>query len=69
MPVIQCHITNCEFSTPDVDSAIAAVMLAHHLSTAHPAPVPTKAPTIPQPKVMGNIYEDQWDCFTREWAV
>ena len=69
MPVIQCHITNCEFSTPDVDSAIAAVMLAHHLSTAHPAPVPTKAPTIPQPKVTGNIYEDQWDCFTREWAV
>ena len=69
MPVIQCYITNCDFSTPDVDSAVAAVMLGHHLSSAHPTPAPAKAPTIPQPKVTGNIYEDQWDCFTREWAV
>ena len=69
MPAIQCYITGCNFSTPDVDSAVAAVMLGHHLSSAHPAPAPTKAPTIPQPKVTGSIYEDEWDSFTREWAV
>ena len=69
MPVIPCYITNCEFSTPYVDSTVAAVILGHHLSSAHPAPPSRKAPTIPQPKVTGNIYEDQWDCFTREWAV
>ena len=69
MPVIQCHITECPFATPDVDPAVAAVMLGHHLTSAHPAPVQRKAPTIPQPKVTGNIYEDQWDSFAREWAV
>ena len=69
MPAIQCYITDCQFSTPDVDSAVAAVMLGHHLSSAHPAPAPTKAPAIPQPKVSGTIYEDEWDCFTREWTV
>ena len=69
MPAIHCHILNCTFSTPDVDNAVAAVMLGHHLTSAHPAPAPRKTPVIPQPKVTGNIYEDQWDCFAREWAV
>ena len=69
MPAIQCYITSCDFSTPDMDSTVAAVILSHHLSSVHPAPAPTKAPAIPLPKVTVNIYEDQWDCFTREWAV
>ena len=69
MPAIQCHIPNCTFATPDVDNAVAAVMLGHHLTSAHPAPAPRKTPVIPQPKLTGNIYEDQWDCFAREWAV
>jgi hypothetical protein len=69
MPEILCHLPACTFATPDVDSAVAAVMLGHHLSSAHPAPAQRKAPTIPQPKVAANIYEDQWDSFTREWAV
>ena len=51
-----------------MDNAVAAVMLGHHLSSVHPVPVQRKAPTIPQPKVSENIYEDQWDSFTREWA-
>ena len=69
MPAIQCHIAGCLFTTPDVDGAVAAVMLGHHLSSAHPVPVGKKAPVIPPPKVTGNIYGDQWDCFTREWTV
>ena len=69
MPVIPCHIAGCAFATPDVDNAVAAVMLGHHLGTAHPAPASKKAPTIPPPKVTGNIYEGQWDCFKREWSV
>ena len=68
MPEVQCHITGCEFKTPDVSDAVGAVMLGHHLSTSH-APAPKKVPAIPQPKVTGNIYEDQWDCFEREWGV
>ena len=69
MPAIPCHIAGCTFVTPNVDNAVAAVMLSHHLSSAHPAPAQRKAPVIPQPKVTGNIYEDQWDSFTREWTV
>ena len=52
-----------------MDNAVAAVILSHHLSSEHPAPARKKAPTIPQPKVTGNIYEDKWDSFTREWLV
>ena len=69
MPVVNCHITGCTFATPDVDNAVAAVMLSHHLTSEHPAPLPRKAPAIPPPKTAGNIYEDQWDCFVREWVA
>ena len=69
MPAIQYYIADCHFSTRDVDSAVAAVMLGHHLSSAHPAPAPTKAAAIPQPKVSASIYEDEWDCFIREWVT
>ena len=69
MLTIPCHIAGCTFLTPDVDNAVAAVMLSHHLSSTHPAPAQRKAPVIPQPKVTGNIYKDQWDSFAREWAV
>ena len=69
MPAIQCHIAGCLFATPDVGGAVVAVKLGHHLSSSHPVPVGKKAPVIPPPKVTGNIYEDQWDCFTGEWAV
>ena len=64
MPFTWLHL-----KTPDVDNAVAAVMLSHHLSSVHPAQAQLKAPTIPQPKVTANIYEDQWDSFKREWTV
>ena len=67
--MINCYLPACNFATPDVDSAVAAVMLGHHLSTDHPAPSQRKAPTIPPPKVTTSIYEDQWDVFTREWSL
>ena len=69
MPAINCYLPGCTFATPDVDSAVAAVMLGHHLSSAHPAPAQRKIPTIPQPKLGPGIYKDQWNSFTREWEV
>ena len=69
MPAINCYLPGCTFATPDVDSAVAAVMLGHHLSSSHPAPAQRKIPTIPQPKLGPGIYEDQWNSFTREWEV
>ena len=69
MPEIPCHLPGCTFKTPDVDNAVAAVMLSHHLTSMHPAPAQLKAQTIPQPKVTANIYEDQWDSFKRKWTV
>ena len=57
MPAIQCHIASCMFATPDVDGAVAAVMVGHHLSSAHPVPFGKKAPVILPPKVTGYICE------------
>ena len=70
MPAIPCYIDGCSFKTPDaLDSAVAAVVLSHHLSSEHPTPAPKKAPAIPPPKLTGGVYEDQWDAFVREWDV
>ena len=69
MPAIACDIAGCVYRTADVDNVVAAVMLGHHYTSAHPAPIVAKAPVIPQPKVVGNIYEDTWDSFQREWTA
>ena len=53
MPPIPCYVTECDFTTHDLDNAVAAVVLSHHLSTAYPSPAPTKAPAIPAPKLTG----------------
>ena len=67
MPVIDCYMTGCTFATPNLDNAVAAVILSHHLSSAHPAPAQPKAPSIPPPSISGGIYEDQYDSFKRNW--
>ena len=67
MPIIKCYMPDCVFETPNLDNAVAAVILSHHLSSAHPAPAQPKAPTIPAPKISAGIYEDQYDSFKRNW--
>ena len=51
-------MNGCAFLTPDVDHVIAAVMLDHHLTSAHQAPTQIKVPIIPQPMVIGSINEE-----------
>ena len=65
MPIIKCNMPDCVFETPNLDNAVAAVILSHYLSSAHPAPAQPKASTIPAPKISAGIYEDQYDCFKR----
>ena len=65
MTAVDCYIEGCEYTTPEVSDAAGAVMLAHHLSTTHPAPATAKAPPIPHPRVSQRIHEDNWDCFMR----
>ena len=67
MPVIDCYVTGCTFATPNLDNAVAAVILSHHLSSAHPVPAQPKAPSIPPPEISAGIYEDQYDSFKRLW--
>ena len=67
MPVINCYMAWCVFATPDFDNAVAAVILSHHLSSAHPAPAKPNAPSISAPKLSAGIYEDQYDSFKRNW--
>ena len=37
MPEIPCNQTGCTFKTGDVDAAVGAAFIAHHLASAHPA--------------------------------
>ena len=55
MPIIKCYMPDCVFETPNLDNAVAAVILSHHLSSAHPAPAQPKAPTVPAPKISAGI--------------
>ena len=69
MTEVGCYIDGCTYTIPTVSDAAGAVMLVHHLYTAHPVPNTAKAPPIPQQRVSFKIHEDAWDCFTREWDV
>ena len=60
MPEIACYITGCDFTTTDLDNAVAAVVLSHHLSTAHPSPAPKKAPAISATKLTGVYKRTNW---------
>ena len=62
MTEVGCYIDGCTYTS-------RAVMLGHHLSTAHPVPATAKTPPIHKPRVSLKIHEDAWDCFTREWDV
>ena len=56
MTEVGWYIDGCTYTT-------AAVMLGHHLSTAHPVSATAKTPPIHKPRVSLKIHEDAWDCF------
>ena len=70
MPIVQCHVEACVFATPDASDAVGAVMLSHHLSTAHAATVTTaaqKAPKINPPKITLGLFEKNWQSIISSW--
>lgn len=75
MPVIRCPISNCEYSTEDVDPAIAAALLMVHNnvhSTATGtalAPARQRAPKIPRPNIGTGSNEEHWNSFLARWGM
>ena len=75
MPPIQCYIDGCEFETPDMGEALAAVVLSHHLSTEHAPQVPAAARTArvkmkkpDRPIVKEDSTDQDWAIFEFEWG-
>ena len=71
MPAYDCPRDGCEYCTPNVPDAVAAVILQDHLKSAHPV-VPVcikkaKPPSMALPKVTRDIMDDQWASFMNEW--
>ena len=74
MPEYPCHVVDCEFKTPNVADALAAVQMNHHLLTEHP-PTPTvqrttsKAPPIERPNIEAGCNEETWQIFNQKWKL
>ena len=76
MPVIQCPIANCLYTTDDVDAAIAAALLVIHNNvhvsaptTAATTPMRQRAPKIERPKISCGSSEETWNAFTMRWSM
>ena len=69
MPQYDCPRDSCEYKTPNVPDAVAAVLLQDHLSTMHSSGAIKKAkpPSMALPKVSSDIFDDEWCSFVNEW--
>ena len=71
MPCYDCPRDGCDYSTPNVPDAVAAVILQDHLKTVHPVTPAgmkkAKPPSMSLPKVTRDIMDDQWASFVNEW--
>ena len=78
MVVLRCtYSTECTFATEDVDVAAAILLLDIH-ARAHPqaiqqgpAPQPTQSrgPKLVRPTIKLNSSPEDWNAFTRRWAM
>ena len=75
MPVIQCPIAECTYSTQDVDAAVAAALLVIHnnvhISAPNNATAATRqrAPKIERPRISSGTSEESWNTFKTRWAM
>ena len=75
MPVIQCPIAECPYSTEDVDAAVAAALLVIHNNVHVSAPnnanaaTRQRAPKIERPRVSAGSSEEIWNTFITRWAM
>ena len=73
MPVINCPIADCDYSTDDVEASVAAALLTIHnnvhsnnLSTAAPK---QKPPKIQRPTISRGASEEIWNTFYARWRI
>ena len=73
MPVINCPITTCAYTTDDVEAIIAAAQLNIHALTHQPgantAVSKQKPPKIGRPTVSRGTTEEEWHTFLKRWDL
>ena len=73
MPVINCPITTCAYTTDDVEAIIAAAQLNIHTLTHQPgantAVSKQKPPKIGRPSVSRGTTEEEWHMFLKRWDL
>ena len=76
MAILDCYVEGCPFRTPDTTDANGAVIMGHHLSSAH-RPVPEAGAggqdrsklRLEKPKLCGGATSEDWSHFERDWAT
>jgi len=79
MVKIQCAYPDCEFSTDDVNEALACALLQNHayvhalipqVQTARQPPAhERRRPNLDQPKIDIGVSLEEWNIFERRWQV
>ena len=74
MPSIACPIADCDYSTGDVDPAVAAALLTVHNNIHVGAAAPhhtakQKAPKLSRPSISSESSEETWNAFKARWTL
>jgi len=74
MPSHACPIVDCDYSTGDVDPAVAAALLIVHNNTHVGAAAPQhtakqKAPKLSRPSISSESSEETWNAFKARWTL
>jgi hypothetical protein len=70
MPVIQCHIADCEYETPEVDAVVVATQKTTHAtvhSVASSSAAAAKVEKVNRPTVSLAELTEDWSYFLSRW--
>ena len=72
MPVVECPVTSCNFTTADLGEDLVKTLLNIHFQDAHPTPQSTPAATnaaekIKRPSIEVGGTAADWNYFVTRW--
>ena len=70
MPIYNCPVPGCEFSTEDVKDELAAILFKIHADAAHSTSPqrPAKAESVRRPSVCTGGTSEEWSYFVTRWT-
>ena len=71
MPTVNCPITDCEYSTPDVEAVLAAALITTHATThtaANVNVVTAKVEQVKRPTISSAGTSEEWAYFQWRWS-